>query len=64
MVALGLVSVTLLFIYGMVAFTSSAGVDPIFWIFVVFFLVYIVWDVRRHLRAIYAPGAPGTRPGR
>ena len=64
MVALGLVSVTLLLIYGMIAFSSSAGVDPFFWIFVVFFLVYIVWDIRRHLRAAYAPAAQETKPGR
>jgi len=64
MVALGLASVTLLIIYGLIAFTSSAGVDPFFWIFVVFFSVYIVWDVRRHVRAIYTRAAPGMKPGR
>jgi hypothetical protein len=64
MIALGLASVTLLLIYGLLAFSSSAGVDPVFWIFVVSFLAYIVWDVRRHLHALYSDPAPGMKPGR
>ena len=53
MVLLGLVSAALLVVYGLISAAGTA--NPIlFWIIVVAFLVYIGWDVRRHIRAMHS----------
>jgi divalent metal cation (Fe/Co/Zn/Cd) transporter len=55
MVLLGATSVVLLVAYGLLA-TGGTGTDPVFWILVLAFLVYIGWDVRRHVRAMRSRG--------
>lgn len=62
MVLLGLTSAVLLVVWGLLAATGSGGIDPSFWLVAAAFLVYIVWDVRRHLKAIRAQAA--SREGR
>ncbi len=54
MILVGATSVALLAMYAL----SSAGSDPLFWLFVVAFVVYIVWDIRRHLRGMRARTPP------
>ncbi len=48
----GVIAVVLLVAWGLLAAAGSAGFDPVFWILVAAFVVYIAWDTRRHLRAI------------
>lgn len=61
MVLIGVTSAVLLVAWGVLA-SVDAGADPVFWILATAFLVYIAWDVRRHLRAIRIRGPP--REGR
>jgi threonine/homoserine/homoserine lactone efflux protein len=48
MILVGATSAALLALY---ALTSAAN-DPVFWLFVVAFIVYIGWDILRHLRSM------------
>lgn len=52
LIALGIVSAGILLLYGLVAENGSPEPNPLFWLFVVLFLVLIGWDVLRHLRAL------------
>ena len=52
MILLGVTSAVLLIAYGVVAAMGTEGSDPIFWLLVIAFLVYLTWDIRRHLRAL------------
>ena len=51
MALLGVTSAALLIVYGLIGAGTTAN-PPLFWIIVVAFLLYIGWDLRRHLRAI------------
>lgn len=62
MIVIGVTSAVLLVVYGMLAAGGSAETDPVFWILVLAFLVYIGWDIRRHLRAMRSRS--GARGGR
>ena len=57
MILLGVTSAVLLVAYGVLAAGGSAETDPFFWILALAFLVYIGWDIRRHLRALRSRSA-------
>ncbi len=52
MVLIGVTAAVLLVTYGLIAQGGSAVTDPVFWILAAAFLVYIGWDVRRHLKSM------------
>ena len=55
MALIGITSVALLIVYGLTATAGSAQTDVTFWLLTAAFVVYIAWDVRRHLRKIRSP---------
>jgi len=52
MVLLGVTSAVLLVAYGLVGAGGTADTDPVFWLLALAFLIYVGWDIRRHLRAM------------
>ncbi len=51
---LGVTTAVLLVVWGVLTYETGAAVDLLFWILAAAFVVYIVWDTRRHLKAIRA----------
>ncbi len=58
MVLLGVSAAVLLVTYGLLAQGGTAVTDPIFWILAVAFLVYIGWDIWRHVRSLRGGSVP------
>ncbi len=61
MVLLGLSAAVLLVTYGLLAQGGSAVTDPVFWVLAVAFLVYIGWDLWRHVRSLRRGSTPSTQ---
>ncbi len=49
---LGVTSAVLLVAYGLLSSAVPPGADPLFWLLTIAFLVYVAWDVRRHIRGM------------
>lgn len=63
MVLLGVTSAVLLVAWGVLTAASGGGADPVFWILAAAFLVYLAWDIRRHVVSMRTRTAARERRG-
>ena len=62
-ILLGVTSGVLLVAWGLLTAAAGVGTDPLFWVLAAAFLVYLAWDVRRHVLALRRRSAPPGKKG-